>query len=53
VSSDAPGETPALDHATSVFVGVRPRLYGIAYRMLDSVTEAEASGGVLARRMVV
>jgi RNA polymerase sigma-70 factor (ECF subfamily) len=25
----------------SVFVGVRPRLFGIAYRMLGSVTEAE------------
>lgn len=36
-----PTETRSLDHATSVFVGVRPRLFGIAYRMLGSVDEAE------------
>lgn len=31
----------ALDAAAAVFEGVRPRLFGIAYRMLGSVTEAE------------
>lgn len=41
MSSDGADGTGALDHATSVFVGVRPRLFGIAYRMLGSVTEAE------------
>jgi RNA polymerase sigma-70 factor, ECF subfamily len=41
VSSAPPGETQALDHAISVFAGVRPRLFGIAYRMLGSVAEAE------------
>ncbi|MQY05091.1 RNA polymerase sigma-70 factor [Actinomadura macrotermitis] len=30
-----------LDHATAVFAEVRPRLFGIAYRMLGSATEAE------------
>ncbi|MEW1846383.1 sigma-70 family RNA polymerase sigma factor [Nonomuraea angiospora] len=30
-----------LEQATAVFAGVRPRLFGIAYRMLASVTEAE------------
>jgi RNA polymerase sigma-70 factor (ECF subfamily) len=30
-----------LDDAASVFTGVRPRLFGIAYRMLGSVSEAE------------
>lgn len=35
-------ETPsALDHAASVFVGLRPRLFGVAYRMLGSALEAE------------
>lgn len=37
--------TPAtfddLDHATQVFLSVRPRLFGIAYRMLGSAAEAE------------
>jgi RNA polymerase sigma-70 factor, ECF subfamily len=36
-----PSAAPPLDAATSVFVGVRPRLLGIAYRMLGSVPEAE------------
>jgi RNA polymerase sigma-70 factor, ECF subfamily len=31
----------ALDEAASVFVGLRPRLFGIAYRMLGSSAEAE------------
>lgn len=30
-----------LDEAVAIFTGVRPRLFGIAYRMLSSVTEAE------------
>jgi RNA polymerase sigma-70 factor, ECF subfamily len=41
VSSAPPGETQALDDAVSVFAGVRARLFGIAYRMLGSVAEAE------------
>jgi RNA polymerase sigma-70 factor (ECF subfamily) len=36
----SPGEGP-LDEAVSVFEGLRPRLFGIAYRMLGSVVEAE------------
>jgi RNA polymerase sigma-70 factor (TIGR02957 family) len=31
----------AHDNALSVFIGVRPRLFGIAYRMLGSAVEAE------------
>ncbi|GAA2297869.1 sigma-70 family RNA polymerase sigma factor [Streptomyces kunmingensis] len=37
-------ETPpvdSLDEAVSVFVGLRPRLFGIAYRVLGSAVEAE------------
>ena len=34
-------ETNALDDGLSVFVSVRPRLFGIAYRMLGSAAEAE------------
>ncbi|MFI6078243.1 RNA polymerase sigma-70 factor [Actinoplanes sp. NPDC051343] len=30
-----------LDEATAVFQGLRPRLFGIAYRMLSSASEAE------------
>jgi RNA polymerase sigma-70 factor, ECF subfamily len=33
--------TNDLDHAASVFASVRPRLFGIAYRMLGSSAEAE------------
>jgi RNA polymerase sigma-70 factor (TIGR02957 family) len=33
--------TEDLDEAVAVFTGVRPRLFGIAYRMLSSATEAE------------
>ncbi|MGH3390233.1 MAG: RNA polymerase sigma-70 factor [Actinomadura sp.] len=39
--SGRPQSTSALDRAASVFVGVRPRLFGIAYRMLGSAAEAE------------
>ncbi|NNN29886.1 RNA polymerase sigma-70 factor [Streptomyces sp. S3(2020)] len=35
------GDADALDEATRDFMAVRPRLFGIAYRMLGSVTEAE------------
>jgi RNA polymerase sigma-70 factor, ECF subfamily len=37
------GEAPGrgVDQATSAFLEARPRLFGIAYRMLASVTEAE------------
>jgi len=31
----------ALDQAVSIFLGVRPRLFGIAYRMLGTAAEAE------------
>jgi RNA polymerase sigma-70 factor, ECF subfamily len=41
MGADDPTGTRPLDHATSVFVGVRPRLFGIAYRMLGTVDEAE------------
>lgn len=34
-------EHGGLDHALSTFATVRPRLFGIAYRMLGSVSEAE------------
>jgi DNA-directed RNA polymerase specialized sigma24 family protein len=34
-------ETNAHDDGLSVFVSVRPRLFGIAYRMLGSAAEAE------------
>jgi RNA polymerase sigma-70 factor (ECF subfamily) len=36
-----PGSAEDLDQAAAVFTSVRPRLFGIAYRMLSSVTEAE------------
>jgi RNA polymerase sigma factor (sigma-70 family) len=35
------GVTDDLDEAVAVFTSVRPRLFGIAYRMLSSTTEAE------------
>jgi RNA polymerase sigma-70 factor (TIGR02957 family) len=35
------GSAGDLEAAAAVFTGVRPRLFGIAYRMLSSVTEAE------------
>ncbi|WP_225878099.1 sigma-70 family RNA polymerase sigma factor [Spongiactinospora rosea] len=34
-------EADALEHAAAVFVELRPRLFGIAYRMLGSVAESE------------
>jgi RNA polymerase sigma-70 factor, ECF subfamily len=38
---DPQSATADLDHAASVFAGMRPRLFGIAYRMLGSSAEAE------------
>ena len=35
------GRAGELEDATAVFTSVRPRLFGIAYRMLSSVSEAE------------
>lgn len=35
------GDADALDQATQEFMAVRPRLFGIAYRVLGSVAEAE------------
>jgi RNA polymerase sigma-70 factor (ECF subfamily) len=40
MESDQP-EKSALDEAATVFVGVQPQLFGIAYRMLGSAAEAE------------
>ncbi|MCO5995657.1 RNA polymerase sigma-70 factor [Actinoallomurus rhizosphaericola] len=40
-SADHPGGPADLDEAMTVFARVRPRLFGIAYRMLGSATEAE------------
>ena len=34
-------ETSSLDQAAAVFLEMRPRLFGIAYRMLPSAAEAE------------
>src|SRR6202012_87844 len=36
-----PAESNPLDDSLSIFVSVRPRLFGIAYRMLGSAAEAE------------
>ncbi|HZD49462.1 MAG TPA: RNA polymerase sigma-70 factor [Silvibacterium sp.] len=36
-----PDDTDALERATSAFLSVRPRLFGIAYRMLGTAAEAE------------
>ncbi|WP_248965104.1 RNA polymerase sigma-70 factor [Sphaerisporangium perillae] len=41
MDSGDPGAASALDQAASVFEGLRPRLFGIAYRMLGSSAEAE------------
>lgn len=37
----ASGSTSELETASTIFADVRPRLFGIAYRMLGSVSEAE------------
>jgi RNA polymerase sigma factor (sigma-70 family) len=36
-----PGGAGDLERATAIFTSVRPRLFGIGYRMLSSATEAE------------
>jgi RNA polymerase sigma-70 factor, ECF subfamily len=41
MGSGDPQAASALDQAASVFIGLRPRLFGIAYRMLGSSAEAE------------
>src|SRR6185503_1030565 len=38
---ESPPGVSRLEDAKAVFMGVRPRLFGIAYRMLGSVAEAE------------
>jgi RNA polymerase sigma-70 factor (ECF subfamily) len=40
-SAGGSGGPEDLDQAVAVFAGVRPRLFGIAYRMLGSAAEAE------------
>jgi RNA polymerase sigma-70 factor (ECF subfamily) len=39
--AERPDNSNTLDHALSVFGRVRPRLFGIAYRMLGSAADAE------------
>jgi RNA polymerase sigma-70 factor (ECF subfamily) len=39
--AEQPGTDGGLDQATSAYLKLRPRLFGIAYRMLGSVAEAE------------
>jgi RNA polymerase sigma-70 factor (TIGR02957 family) len=41
VAVNEPGGPEDLEQAAAAFAGVRSRLFGIAYRMLGSVTEAE------------
>ncbi len=41
MQSQSPDDIDALDRATSAFLSVRPRLFGIAYRMLGTAAEAE------------
>lgn len=41
MSGDGPGAPPPLDAAAAVFLPLRQRLFGIAYRMLGSAAEAE------------
>lgn len=41
MTCDGAGAPPPLDAAAAVFVPLRPRLFGIAYRMLGSAAEAE------------
>jgi RNA polymerase sigma-70 factor (ECF subfamily) len=41
LASSAPAGGDDLEEAAAVFMSVRPRLFGIAYRMLSSATEAE------------
>jgi RNA polymerase sigma-70 factor (ECF subfamily) len=41
MSSELPPNVSSLDSATEMFLGSRSRLFGIAYRMLGTVAEAE------------
>jgi RNA polymerase sigma-70 factor, ECF subfamily len=41
VRAEQPGTDGGLDQAAAAFLEMRPRLFGIAYRMLGSVAEAE------------
>lgn len=41
VADHQPVGAADLEQATAIFTGVRPRLFGIAYRMLSSAAEAE------------
>ncbi len=41
LTEDSFGSDGSLDEAAEVFQGLRPRLFGIAYRVLGSVSEAE------------
>ena len=41
MSADAGGSATELDHAAEVFGALRPRLFGIAYRMLGTAADAE------------
>src|SRR5688572_5378789 len=41
MQSERYGDAGSLDDALSVFAGVRPRLFGMAYRMLGSAADAE------------
>ena len=41
MSADASGATSELDDAAAVFGELRPRLFGIAYRMLGTAADAE------------
>jgi RNA polymerase sigma-70 factor (TIGR02957 family) len=41
VDTEPAGGPDDLDQAAATFAGIRPRLFGIAYRMLGSSTEAE------------
>jgi DNA-directed RNA polymerase specialized sigma24 family protein len=40
-NTEAPDSTKPSDDGLAAFVSARPRLMGIAYRMLSSVAEAE------------
>src|SRR5690348_8734464 len=41
MAREGPGSDSAHDSGLSVFFGMRPRLFGIAYRMLGSAAEAD------------
>lgn len=41
LSMDSSSDSSSLDHAAAVFASVRGRLFGVAYRMLGSIAEAE------------